>query len=103
MKKYYRYELELDIKPVKLPEGKRMIRYCESPTFSAFPGCIEAFCEYEVEEYYGPIKHLQGNHHYTRPKYETLVTCREMQLDYCQNLLDRDELYCPHCHKKMEA
>lgn len=103
MKKFFVHEVEIDIQPQVLPEGKRMIRYCESPTFSVFPGCVKSFCEYEVEEYYGPIKHIPGNHLYTRPKLGTLVTCREMLLEYCQNLLDRNELYCPHCHRKMEA
>ena len=102
-RKCYRHDMEVKITVHDLPEEHNIIRYCESPTYQMVPGCIECFYSCEYEETYGVQKHVPGLSHFSRPKPGTMVSCRDMPINYCQNLIDKIELKCSFCDQKLEV
>jgi hypothetical protein len=101
-RKYYYHDEEIEIKVHSLvPAG--MIRYCESPTYQMVPGCQKCFYSCEYEETYGVQKHVPGLSKFSRPKPGTLISCRDMEINYCQNLIDKTKLECPFCNRKLEV
>ena len=98
----YRYHREVKIKIRTAAEVKGKMRYCQSPVFQTVPGCGQCFYSCEYEEHYGPVKHLQGMKKYSRIKPGTCINCRDLPLEYCQNLIDKNNMICKHCGQKID-
>ena len=101
--KYYRNDREIAIVVVPLAPNKKCVRWCMSPIFQCFPGCLYAFYSCEWEEHFGPVKHNPEFVKHKRIKKGTSVNCRDMPLEMCQCLLDADKLFCPTCKQKVEV
>ena len=100
--KFFRNDREVQIEPRELDPSVYWLRKCMSPIYQPVPGCVFAFYSCEWEDHYGPVKHNPDFVHYKRIKKGTSVNCREMPIEYCQNLINGDEMVCPQCNQRIE-